>query len=86
MTVTWQAPQALTHRNWHESKDACQFVFQSGSDLVIDWQACQQVDSSAIAMVLELRRHVQAPIQHLHASLQLKQLAALYEVGELLGL
>ena len=92
MTSTWQAPQALTHRNWHAAMAACQLSFQNAPaspspKQMIDWQACQQIDSSAIAMILSLKRAApQAVLNHVNVPAQLRQLAALYEVESLLGL
>ncbi len=83
----WQAPTALTHATWQAAHAECQALAkQSSADsITIDWQQCKQVDSSALAFILDLKRSVNKPIQHSHAPIQLRQLAKLYEVENVLG-
>lgn len=55
--------------------------------VVLDAQALRVFDSSAVAVLLELRRELLArgkTLQLLHAPTRLKQLVTLYGVGELL--
>jgi phospholipid transport system transporter-binding protein len=56
---------------------------------VLDASALAELDSAALALLLECRRQVLArgaALQISGASPKLRQLAALYGVGELLGL
>jgi phospholipid transport system transporter-binding protein len=57
------------------------------SAVVLDAQALRVFDSSAVAVLLELRRQLAArgkTLQLAHAPTRLQQLVALYGVGELL--
>ncbi len=87
-TLNWQAPAALTHATWQTAYAQCsQAALRSESDsLSIDWQHCTQVDSSALAFILDLKRGSNKRISHQQAPLQLAQLARLYEVEQLVGL
>jgi ABC-type transporter Mla MlaB component len=87
-TGLWQAPSALTHATWHAAHAECQVALGRSGDAVftIDWQQCQQIDSSALAFILELKRHAGKPIAHRQAPIQLRQLARLYEVETVLDL
>jgi ABC-type transporter Mla MlaB component len=86
-TAVWQAPSALTHATWQSAHAACKAVMQGKHTCVtIDWQPCQQVDSSALAFILDLKRDANTPILHRNVPQQLVQLAKLYEVDSLLSL
>ena len=84
----WQVPPALTHATWQAAHAACQaFSKQADSDsITLDWQQCKQVDSSALAFILDLKRSANKPVLHSQAPVQLLQLAKLYEVSHVLGL
>ncbi len=86
--IHWQAPTALTHATWQAAHAECQaLAMRSSTDsITIDWQQCKQVDSSALAFILDLKRSANKPIQHSQAPIQLRQLAMLYEVENLLEL
>ena len=61
----------------------------AGAAWTVDARALQEFDTSALAVLLELRRAAQArscTLQVASAPEQLGQLAALYGVGALLGL
>jgi ABC-type transporter Mla MlaB component len=87
--IHWQAPTAMTHATWQAAHAECQALVKgSGSSdtITIDWQQCKQVDSSALAFILDLKRSANKPIHHSQAPIQLVQLARLYEVENVLGL
>lgn len=61
---------------------------QAGPVVALDAHALRVFDSSALALLLELRRHLQAQdktLQLLHLPRQMQDLAALYGVSELLS-
>ena len=88
MSATLTLPAVLTH-----SESA---VFASGlnprmfaqaPEVVADASALQQFDSSALALLLECRRHAQAAgkgFSVLSAPRRLRELAVLYGVAELI--
>jgi ABC-type transporter Mla MlaB component len=88
--IHWQAPTALTHATWQAAHAECQALVKgsvsSTDTITIDWQQCKQIDSSALAFILDLKRSANKPIQHSQAPIQLVQLARLYEVENVLGL
>jgi ABC-type transporter Mla MlaB component len=87
-SALWQVPAALTHATWQAAHAECYaLASQSGvTSITLDWQACKQVDSSALAFVLDLKRSANKPVRHHQAPVQLLQLAKLYEVDGVLGL
>jgi ABC-type transporter Mla MlaB component len=84
----WQVPAALTHATWQAAKTDCQALAKQATttSLTLDWQHCRQIDSSALAFILDLKRSISKPIEHSQAPLQLLQLAKLYEVDSVLEL
>lgn len=87
-TAMWQAPAALTHATWQAAYADCQSLAKNSNAtaMTIDWQLCKQVDSSALAFILDLKRSANKPIIHSQVPIQLRQLARLYEVENVLGL
>jgi ABC-type transporter Mla MlaB component len=85
-SIQWPVPAALTHATWQAAHADCQALLSQTDSLTLDWQACKQVDSSALALMLDLKRGVGKTIAHAHAPAQLVQLAKLYEVDGVLGL
>jgi ABC-type transporter Mla MlaB component len=87
-TPVWQVPAALTHATWQAAHAECQVLAKeaSATSITLDWQQCKQVDSSALAFILDLKRSANKPVLHCQAPVQLIQLAKLYEVGHVLGL
>ena len=101
VSATWQAPVALTHHTWQAAWASCHVAFsesknafkaENAPSLCVDWQDCLHVDSSAIAFILALKRdfaegaNLTQRVQHQNPPLQLRQLAALYELDDMLGL
>jgi ABC-type transporter Mla MlaB component len=86
--IHWQAPSAMTHATWQAAHAECQALVKQDNceTITIDWQQCKQVDSSALAFILDLKRSANKPINHSQAPIQLVQLARLYEVENVLGL
>ncbi len=89
--ASWHVPAALTHATWQAAHADCQAhqaqIGQSGAaSITLDWQACKQIDSSALAFILDLKRTAHKPVLHSHPPVQLLQLAKLYEVDGVLGL
>jgi ABC-type transporter Mla MlaB component len=86
--ATWPVPAAMTHATWQTAHADCQaFLKQADSQaLTLDWQACTQVDSSALAFILDLKRGAAKLVVNQNPPDQLLQLAKLYEVDGVLGL
>ncbi len=85
MTTLWQAPAVLTHVQWQGAHAACLDAILSGAQ-GIDWAACQQLDSSALALVIAAQRACKTDLVHAHPPKALQALAALHGVDNLLGL
>ena len=86
--TVWQVPPALTHATWQAAHADCQAHSKhaDSDSITLDWQQCKQVDSSALAFILDLKRSANKPVLHSQAPVQLVQLAKLYEVDHVLGL
>jgi ABC-type transporter Mla MlaB component len=84
----WQVPAALTHATWQAAHADCHALLgqHAVSSITLNWQDCKQVDSSALAFVLDLKRSGNKPVVHTNVPVQLRQLAKLYEVDGVLGL
>jgi phospholipid transport system transporter-binding protein len=84
-------PAALTMSSTgaaHRAVTAALAARTASSRVELDASAVQDVDSSALALLLDAQRQAQARGQHLAvngAPARLVQLAALYGVAELLG-
>jgi ABC-type transporter Mla MlaB component len=87
-SVDWQVPALLTHATWQSAHADCQALIKQSKaqQLVLDWQLCKQIDSSALAFILDLKRGIDGSVSHQHVPDQLVQLAKLYEVNNVLGL
>lgn len=82
-------PQRLTMSEARATLAQLQPVLQAADDPVIDASPLRELDSAAVALLLECRRQVDARGLQLHvtgAPPKLSQLAQLYGVDELLGL
>ncbi len=88
VATVWQVPAALTHATWQAAHADCQAHTSQASttSITLDWAACKQVDSSALAFILDLKRSANKPVLNSHPPVQLVQLAKLYEVDGVLGL
>jgi ABC-type transporter Mla MlaB component len=86
--VVWQVPAALTYATWQTAYTDCLASLSNmhADNITFDWQKCQQVDSSALGFILNLKRSTNQAVLHIHAPVQLIQLAKLYEVDGILGL
>lgn len=85
MPHLWQAPAVLTHAQWKLAHAQCLEALLAGAR-GIDWAACQQLDSSALALAIAAQRASSAGLIHAHAPQALLALAALHGVDGLLGL
>jgi phospholipid transport system transporter-binding protein len=85
MTTLWQAPPNLTHAHWQTAHTACINAILAGAS-GIDWAACTQLDSSALALAIAAQRACKSELQHLHPPQQLLELATLHGVDGLLGM
>ena len=85
MMSLWQAPPVLTHAQWKTAHAACLEAVRAGAG-GIDWAACQQLDSSALALAIAAQRACASALIHAHAPPALRALAALHGVDGLLGL
>lgn len=85
MTTLWQAPPCVTHAYWQTAHTACIEAIRAGAH-GIDWAACTQLDSSALALAIAAQRVCKTELQHAHPPKQLLALAALHGVDGLLGL
>ena len=95
---TWQAAWASCHAAFSEAQNAENpESAESTPSFYVDWQSCHRVDSSAIAFILAAQRELSRQndagltsktrrIVHQNPPLQLRQLAALYELDDMLGL
>ena len=52
----------------------------------MDWSACSQVDSSALAFILDIQRRSKTAVSYQHLPAALVQLAHLYEVDAVLNM
>jgi ABC-type transporter Mla MlaB component len=92
----WAVPAALNHKTWQAAKTQCVCMIDAhlaalpktviSPKMILNWSQCTLIDSSALAFVLALKRQFPTlTIAHRDVSLQLNQLAQLYEVDDIIG-